>query len=69
MLTTLSILSPDQGKLHPTPRTEAEYFASFAPMAARDTTVPRVAVLPRLSVVFGLVPWIARRIGTHHSGQ
>lgn len=31
MLTTLSILSLDQGKLRPRPTSEEEYFARFAP--------------------------------------
>ena len=68
MLTTLSILSPDQGKLQPSPRSEAEYFRSFANAADGDATAPDVALLPRLVRFFRSSQQTARGADAHQSG-
>ncbi len=41
MLTTLSILSPDQGKLRASPRSDDEYFARFASARPASATTSR----------------------------
>lgn len=69
MLTTLSILSPDQGKLHPGPRSEAGYFASFAQARQDAAVIPVPTILTRLAGCRAAISRIARTLNARLSGR
>lgn len=69
MLTTLSILSSEQGKMHSKARGEAEYFASFAKVRNGSPIAGVATFAARFAGRLAVVPWVARMFHAHHAGR